>query len=96
MKNHSNLSDYLEWKPGGLEQYCLDHFLATNDDQSANLLCTLAFPRSSLRDLQLSPCGQWTAVVMYDNLLHDGEGPTEGAALMNALKKISNGLAYAR
>ena len=83
-----SLSTRLGWK--GAEQECLRHFVELGDDHFASQLCDLAFPGARLRDLHVNEQGVWTAEVIYDNLLHGGEGYTEAAAPVDALLNISS------
>jgi hypothetical protein len=82
-----SLSTQLGWKSA--ERECLRHFVELGDDHFASQLCGLAFPGAVLRDLYVDDQGLWTAEVIYDNLLHSGEGRTEAAALIDALRTIS-------
>lgn len=85
-----SLSTRLGWK--GAEQECLRHFVELGDDHFGSQLCDLAFPGARLRDLHVNEQGLWAVEVIYDNLLHGGEGRTEAAALMDALLNISSAL----
>ena len=69
-------------------QECLSEFEKTGSLQSAQKLRQLALPTSEFFASRSLPDGSWTVEIRYDNLLHDGEGPTKAAALIDAIKRI--------
>lgn len=69
-------------------QECLREFEKTGSLQSAQKLRQLALPTSAFFASRSLPDASWAVEIRYDNLLHDGEGPTEAAALIDAIKRI--------
>ena len=67
---------------------CLCNFLTAQTLETAQNLCDKIFPTSEFYSSQCLVDGRWIATVRFDNLLHDGEGPTEAAALLDALARI--------
>lgn len=62
--------------------------LKVEDDEAAQYLCDAALPASVFYGFQLWPNGVWSAVVSYDNLLHDGAGKNAADALLAALRGV--------
>jgi hypothetical protein len=69
-------------------QECLTEFEKTGSFHSAQKLRQIALPTSEFFASRSLPDGSWAVEIRYDNLLHDGEGPTEAAALFDAIKRI--------
>jgi hypothetical protein len=76
------------WSLDSVDRDRLRDFLSSGLFECAQDVCRAAFPASELYASYCWPDGSWTAEVLYDNLLHDGVGPTEAAALINAIKRI--------
>lgn len=64
--------------------------LKTDDDEQAQGLCDAILPTSMFYGFQLWPNGTWSAVVSYDNLLHDGAGKSAADSLLAALRSVVN------
>jgi hypothetical protein len=76
------------WSLDSVDRDRLRDFLSSGSVESAKDVCRAAFPASEFYGSYCWPNGIWTVEVLYDNLLHDGEGPTEAAALIDAIKRI--------
>lgn len=68
---------------------CLRKYLVTESFENAQKLCRKVFPTSEFYSSQRTPDGSWIATIRFDNLLHDGEGPTEASALVDAIVRIA-------
>jgi hypothetical protein len=68
---------------------CLKDFSQSGSFQSAQNLCRAAFPSCEIHGSRRLANGKWAVEIRYDNLLHEGEGPTEAAALVDAILWIS-------
>ena len=68
---------------------CLDEFLKYGSFKSAEKLRLIAIPASEFAGALCLPDGSWIAEIRYDNLLHEGEGETEAAALVDAILRIA-------
>ena len=66
---------------------CLKAFDQTGTYDAALKLCRTACPEVGLA--QALPDGRWIVEVRYDNLLHEGEGETAAAAVVDAVLQIS-------
>jgi hypothetical protein len=77
------------WSLDSVDREQLKEFLESGSFESARDVCRAAFPASEFYGSYCWPDGEWTAEILYDNLLYDGEGPTEAAALIDAIKRIS-------
>jgi hypothetical protein len=73
----------------GRVQECLKEFEKSGSIHSAQNLRHVAFPTSEFYGARCLPDGSWVVEIRYDNLLHEGEGPTEAAALVDAVMRIS-------
>jgi hypothetical protein len=73
-------------------QECLTHFEKTGSFQSAQKLRQIALPTSEFFASRSLPDGKWVVEIRYDNLLHEGEGPTQAAALVDAVVRISDSI----
>jgi hypothetical protein len=71
---------------------CVEIFQKTGTYQSALNVCRAACPGCDVGFSQRLPEGQFRVEVRYDNLLHEGEGETEAAALMDAILHISDAI----
>ena len=69
-------------------QECLTEFEKTGSFQSAQKRRQLALPTSEFFASRPLADGNWVVEIRYDNLLHDGEGATEAAALVDAVMQI--------
>ena len=67
-------------------------FLSAASFDSAQNLCSAAFPKSELHSLHVFPDNQWVAEIRYDNFLHEGAGTSEASALENAISAIYEAL----
>jgi hypothetical protein len=76
----------------GRVQECLKEFANSGSFNSAQNLRHLAFPTSEYYASRCLPDGRWVVEIRYDNLLHEGEGPTEAAALVDAVMRISEAI----
>lgn len=91
MGNLSPGDTRVEAKLGLREILTETHFrdvLKVEDDEAAQCLCDAALPSSVFYGFQLWPNGAWSAVVSYDNLLHDGAGKNAADALLAALRGV--------
>jgi hypothetical protein len=79
----------------GRVQECLKEFANSGSIQSAQNLRQAAFPTSEFYASRCLPDGSWVVEIRYDNLLHEGEGPTEAAALVDAVMRISEAIRIA-
>ena len=66
----------------------LRKFLESGSFESAQKLCVSAIPTSEFYSSQCLADGSWIATIRFDNLLHDGEGPTEVAALVDVVARV--------
>jgi len=76
------------WSLDSVDRDRLRGFLDLGAFECAQDVCRAAVPSSEFYGSYCWPDGNWTAEIIYDNLLHDGDGPTEAAALIDAIKKI--------
>ena len=67
---------------------CLKAFDQTGTYDAALKLCRTACPGCQVGLAQALPDGRWIVEVRYDNLLHEGEGETAAAALVDAVLQI--------
>ena len=67
---------------------CLNEFSKSGSVVVAQRLRQLAFPLSQFAGSLLLPNDRWIAEVRYDHLLHEGEGETEAAALVDAVLRM--------
>ena len=67
---------------------CLKAFNETGTYNAALKLCRTACPDCEIEGAQALSNGRWSVEVRYDNLLHDGEGETVAAALVDAVLQI--------
>lgn len=65
----------------------LDGILSASSWESAEALCFRALPSCDVYSVRPSSCG-WCVEIEYDNLLHEGKGATQLAALSDALRGI--------
>jgi len=79
----------LKWCRESRVREYLRKFLETGSFESAQKLCCNAIPTSEFYSSQCLPDGTWIATIRFDNLLHEGGGPTEAAALIDAITRIS-------
>lgn len=68
---------------------CLNDYSDSGSWKSAQNLCRVAFPSCEIHGSRRLPNGKWAVEVRYDHLLHEGEGQTEAAALVDAIMWIS-------
>jgi hypothetical protein len=68
---------------------CVKDFSESGSFMSAQNLCRAAFPSCEIYDSRRLANGKWAVEIRYDNLLHEGEGQTEAAALVDAILWIS-------
>lgn len=68
---------------------CLKSFEDAGTYATALHLCRTACSGCEVGSAQLLPDGRWVIEVRYDNLLHEGEGESEAAALVDAILHIS-------
>jgi len=73
----------------GRVRSCLELFQKTQSFKDADNLRRVAFPSSVLYGSQLLGADHWRVEVLYNNLIHEGEGSTEAAALIDAVQHIS-------
>ena len=73
-------------------QECLKEFAKSGSLQSAQNLRHVIFPTSEFYAARCLPDGSWVVEIRYDNLLHEGEGQTEAAALVDAVMQISEAI----
>src|ERR1700722_17353257 len=66
-------------------QECLREFEKTGSIQCAQKLRQLALPTSEFLASRSLADGNWVVEIRYDNLLHEGEGATEAAGLVDAV-----------
>lgn len=71
---------------------CIEIFQKTGTYQSALNVCRAACPGCDVGVAQRLHDGRFRVEVRYDNLLHEGEGETEAAALMDAILHISDAI----
>jgi hypothetical protein len=91
MDNLSTGETRVETKLGLGDLIAESHFrdvLKAEDDEAAQCLCDAFLPGSAFYGFQLWPNGVWSAVVLYDNLLHDGAGKDAADALLAALRGV--------
>jgi hypothetical protein len=69
-------------------QECLTEFEKTGSFQSAQKLRQVTLPTSEFFASRPLPNGKFVVEIRYDNLLHEGEGATEAAALVDAVMHI--------
>jgi hypothetical protein len=67
---------------------CLSEFLKSKSFSVAQRLRHIAFPSSQFAGSLLLPNDRWIAEIRYDHLLHEGEGETEAAALVDAVLRM--------
>ena len=70
---------------------CLKAFNETGTYDAALKLCRTACPDCEVGLAQALSNGRWLVEVRYDNLLHEGEGETAAAALVDAVLQITIG-----
>ena len=68
---------------------CLKAFNETGTYDAALKLCRTACPGCEVGLAHVLSDGRWVVEVRYDNLLHEGEGETAAAALVDAVLHIS-------
>jgi hypothetical protein len=73
-------------------QECLTEFENTASFQSAQKLRQIALPTSEFFASRSLPDGKWVVEIRYDNLLHEGEGSTQAAALVDAVIRIAHSI----
>lgn len=66
----------------------LQEFSESGSLQTAERLRQIALPASDFAGSICLSHGQWIAEIRYDHLLHEGEGQTEAAALVDAVLRI--------
>jgi hypothetical protein len=71
-----------------LLRVCLQHYEQFKTIQDAQRLRSAVLPSSELVALSRMPDGIWLAELRYDNLLHEGWGESEAAAVVDAVAKI--------
>jgi hypothetical protein len=67
---------------------CLSEFSKSGSFSVAQRLRHIAFPTSQFAGSLLLPNNRWIAEIRYDHLLHEGEGETEAAALVDAISRM--------
>jgi hypothetical protein len=72
---------------------CLKAFEKMGAYATALNLCRTACPGCEVGLTRVLPGGRWLVEVRYDNLLHEGAGETEAAALIDAILHISETVA---
>lgn len=73
----------------------LDDISNATSWETAERLCLRALPSCEIYSVRPTDCG-WTVEIEYDNLLHEGVGPRQVAALSNALRGILETLEFTR
>ena len=80
------------WKNRAIEaraRECVKTFEEPGTYDAALSLCRTSCPNSEVGLARLLADGRWMVEVRYDNLLHEGEGETAAAALVDAVLQIS-------
>ena len=67
---------------------CLSEFSKSGSFSAAQRLRQVAFPTSEFAGSLLLPNNRWIAEIRFDHLLHEGEGETEAAALVDAVLRM--------
>ena len=67
---------------------CLGEFKNSGSFSVAQRLRQIAFPASTFVGSLLLPNDRWIAEIRFDHLLHEGEGETEAAALVDAVLRM--------
>ena len=76
----------------GKVRRCLQDFMQSGSFRDADNLRRMALPESRLYGSRLVSTEHWLVEVVYDNLIHEGEGKTEAAALVDAIQRISEAI----
>ena len=71
---------------------CLKAFEEMETYDTALNLCRAACPGCEVGLAHVLSDGRWIVEVRYDNLLHEGEGETAAAALVDAVLHISESI----
>ncbi len=69
---------------------CLNEFKRSGTVTSAERLRLTLLPRSTVYDSFCCPDGKWFVELRFDELLHDGKGNTEAAALVDVVLRVSS------
>lgn len=80
------------WSMKARARVRLQEFLRSRSFESAQSLCSTVIPTSEFYASQCFSDGHWTATIRFDNLLHDGEGDSEVAALLDAIRQITQAI----
>jgi hypothetical protein len=75
---------------GGKLSRALEEFEKKRSFLAGQDLRVAVLPNSEFHRSWRQPNGIWIAELRYDNLIHQGEGPSEGAALVDAVLGIVN------